>query len=240
MCKPRAIIITLVLCIIASMPIGDNASAARQTGMQKSKVDLARMRLENVLLEEDSIAQLLSRFSFAFSIPIGLEIARGGDEPTFYRIELKKGTLSDLLTQFVTDHPEYAWQIENDVVNIFPKENFRDPVVRELLETKISSFSLRAKTSTVAFGQNLLCSPETKRILELNGITYDTGYLGGFYIQQLGQQYSFDVTNMQLKSILDKAIKESPVAKNWIISNKTSPQKIFLRVNAQLEYSQKP
>jgi hypothetical protein len=92
------------------------------------------------------------------------------------------------------------------------------------------------KTSAWNFGQNLLSTPETKRILELNGTTYDTGYLGGFYIQQLGQKFSFEVSGVQMKSILDKVIKESPVARNWIISNNASAQKISLRVNAQPEY----
>jgi hypothetical protein len=109
--------------------------------------------------------------------------------------------------------------------------------VRELLLTEINSFSVREKTSAWSFGQNLLSTPETKRILELYGTTYDTGRVGGFYIQQLGQKFSFQVSGVQLKAILDKVIKESPVAKNWIISNKASAQKIFLQVNTQPEYA---
>lgn len=108
-------------------------------------------------------------------------------------------------------------------------------MVRELLLTEISNFSVREKTSAWSFGQNLLSTPETKRILELYGTTYDTGRVGGFYIQQLGQKFSFQVSGVQLKAILDKV--ESPVAKNWIISNKASAQKIFLQVNAQPEYA---
>lgn len=235
----RAIVI-LAFFVIASVLIGSDASVAQQSRPQNNKIDLAQMPLENVLLEEDSIGELFSHLSFAYSVPIGLEIARGGDGPTFYRIELKQGTLSDLLTQFVTDHKEYVWEIDNGVVSIFPKKVYRDPVVRKLLETKISSFSVVEKTTTTTFGQSLLCTQEVKRILELYGITYDTGNPGGFYIQQLGQQYSFDVSNIPVKAILDKVIKESPAAKNWIISTKNSSPKLTLRVNAQLEYAQKP
>ncbi len=147
--------------------------------------------------------------------------------------------MSDLLTQFVAQHDEYAWKIENGVLNVFPKEEYRDPLIRELLLTEVSSFSVPEKTSASGFGKSLLSTPETKRILELHGKTYDTGYLGGFYLQQLGQTFSFEVSGIQLKSILDKVIKESPVARNWIISHKASAQKIFLRVNAQPEYASK-
>lgn len=236
--KPR--VIMQLAFLIAVVLITGKAFVAQEVRIQRKTVDLVQMPLENVLLEEDGIAQLFSRFSFDYNIPVGLEIARGGSEMTLYRIELKKGTLSDLLTQFVTVHKEYAWKIENGVVSVFPKEDYRDPVIRELLETKIGSFSVAEKTTATTFGQNLLCSSEIKRTLERYGISYDTGYLGGFYIQQLGQHYSFEVSNMQLKSILDKVIKESPVARNWSISNKSSPQSLHLRVNARLEYSPKP
>jgi phage pi2 protein 07 len=199
--------------IVVACSIGQNISA------QIERQDLARMPLksvplESVLIEDESFVQLLARFSSAYNVPFGFEIARGSSEPGFYRINLKKGTLSDLLNQFVTQHKEYSWRIEDGVINVFPKENYRDPIVRELLETKIRDFSVAEKTSTMAFGKNLLSSPEIKRILELYGITYDAGDLGGFYIQRLGQRYSFHASNMQLKSILDRVVKESPVARN--------------------------
>jgi hypothetical protein len=105
------------------------------------------------------------------------------------------------------------------------------------LTTNISSFSIKEKTSTLGFGEALIATPEIKRILELRGVTGDAGYLGGFYIQQLGQEFTLDVSNVTLKSLLDQVIKESPVAKHWVIANKNSARKIFLRVQADLEYS---
>jgi len=119
---------------------------------------------------------LLSHFSFAYGIPIGLEVARNGDELTSYRIDLKKGTLSDLLNQVVAEHKQYTWTIENGVLSVFPTYDYRDP----LLEKNISSFSVKEKTSTWEFGRALVATPEIKRILELRGVTCDVGYLGGF------------------------------------------------------------
>jgi hypothetical protein len=226
------------LCVLASLLIaGGESVRAQDNAVAKTKLDLAQMRLENIQIEREGIGELFSAFSSTYNIPVGLEIARSGDRLSLYRIDFQKGTLSDLLAQFVAQHDEYTWKIENGVISVFPKENHRDPVVRELLLTEISSFSVREKTSAWSFGQNLLSTPETKRILELYGMTYDTGRVGGFYIQQLGQKFTFQVSGVQLKAILDKVIKESPVAKNWIISNKASAQKIFLQVNAQPEYA---
>jgi len=215
------------------------STVGQSIAVQAKKGDLAQMPIENVMLEEEGIVQLLSRFSFVYNIPVGLEVARGDDQSSIYRIEFKKGTLSDLFTQFVTEHKEYSWKIEDGVITVFPKEDYRDPILRELLKTKIRSFSVPEKTTTMMFGEKLLSSPEIERILDLYGLTYDTGYIGGFYIQQLGQQYSFHASNAELRSILNKVIKESPVGQNWVISNDTSARKLSLRVNVRLEYSQK-
>jgi hypothetical protein len=232
-------IMKFTLCVLASILIPGESLRAQDNAVARTRIDLAQMRLKNVQIEREGIGELFSAFSFTYNIPVGLEIARSGDRLSLHRIDFPKGKLSDLLTQFVAQHDEYTWKIENGVLSVFPKEEYRDPLVRELLVTEISSFSVPKKTSAWNFGKSLLSTPETKRILELYGTTYDTGYLGGFYIQQLGQRFSFEVSGIQLKSILDKVIKESPVARNWIISNRASTQKIFLRVNAQLECASK-
>jgi hypothetical protein len=230
-------VLKFTLCVLASFLIIRESVPAQDNAVARTRMNLAQMRLENVQIEREGIGELFSAFSFTYNIPVGLEIARSGDRLSLYRIDFSKGTLSDLLAQFVAQHDEYTWKIENGVLGVFPKEEYRDPVVRELLLTEISSFSVREKTSAWSFGQNLLSTPETKRILGLYGTTYDTGYPGGFYIQQLGQKFSFEVSGIQLKSILDKVIKESPVARNWIISNNASAQKIFLQVNTKPEYA---
>ena len=223
------------LGVLACLLIGGVSVWAQDKAAAKTHVDLAQMRLQNVAIERESIAGLFAELSFSYDIPIGLEIARGGDELSLYKIDFQKGTLSELLTQFVAQHDVYDWKIEDGVVSVFPKKDYRDPLVRELLLTEISSFTVPEKTSTAGFGNSLLSTREAKRLLESIGTKHDTGYIGGFYIQQLGQKFSFEVSNIRLKSILDKVIKESPVARNWSIS--TSAQTIFLRVNAKLEYT---
>src|ERR671926_1604850 len=96
--KTSYIIISVL--ILAASAVGPDISA------QSKKRDLAQMPLKDVLLEDENIDQLLARFSFAYNLPLGFELARGDGEPSFYRIDFKKGTLSDLLNQFVTEHNE--------------------------------------------------------------------------------------------------------------------------------------
>ena len=230
-----ASMLKLMLCLLVIAEGEHGRTLGQNTVVAREKRDLAKMPLENVRIEEETLAGLLSHFSFAYDIPLGLEIARSSPELPVYRIDFQKGTLTDLLTQFLAEHKEYAWKIENGVVSVFPKDEYRDPLLEKLLSTKVSSFSVREKTDVSSFGNRLFSAPEVKRILEQNGMTYDTGYLGGFYIQQLGQRFSFEVSNIELKSILDKVIKESPVARNWVFSHKESTQKLFLMVNSGIE-----
>jgi hypothetical protein len=224
-------------CILVSLLGTVNSSIAQVTAVASRNVDFAQTPLENIWIEVNGIRELFSRFSLSYDIPVGLEIARNENVWAVYRIDFKKGTLSDLLTQFVTEHNQYVWKIEDGVVSVFPKDDYRDPILRELLATEINSFSVKEKTSSWAFGSSLVSTPEIRRILERYGLTYDAGYLGGFYLQQLGQHFSLDVSKMRLKSILDKVIKESPVARNWIMRNISSEPTLFLRVNTKLEYS---
>jgi hypothetical protein len=223
----------LVLCVIASILLAGNTTGAQDKAV--AKTDLAERRLKDVEIETESLSELITELSFTYDIPVGLEIARSGDPLRLYRIDFREGKLSELLTRFVAEHTEYAWKIEEGVLSIFPKDDYRDPLIGELLATKISSFSVSEKTNTFDFGKKLLSTPETKTVLHLYRTNKDLGFTGGFYIPQLGRKFAFDVSDMQVKSILDKVIKESPVARCWIISNNLSEQMIVLRVKAGAE-----
>lgn len=230
--KVAACVLVCVLCA-PNRPFAQEAGAGR-------KADLAQTPLKNVQIEAQDVAELFSHFSLAYDIPVGLEVAQNEDEKATYRINFKKGTLSDLLAQFVSENNQYTAKIEGGVVSVFPKDGYRDSMLRELLTTEISSFSVKEKTSCAAFGDSLVSTPEIRRTLELYGTTYDEGYLGGFYIQQLGQHFAIDFSRMQLKSILDKVVKESPVAKVWVIKRDSSTHRLSLIVKARLEYPAKP
>ena len=225
------------LCLLASVLGAADCSVAQSFAGTNRKTDLAHLPLENVRIEVQSIEELFSRLSFSYDIPVGLEIARNDEALPVYRLNFKGGTLSDLLTQFVIEHNQYDWEIKDGVVSVFPKEVYRDPILGELLATEISRFSVKEKSSCWALGESLVATPEIRRILELYGLAYDAGSLSGFYIQQLGQRFAFEVSKMQLKSILEKVIRESPVARIWIIRKDSSAQTLSLRIKARLEYS---
>lgn len=214
------------------------SATAAQTGLSKTPNEdgqLAAMRLENVHIKAQGLGQLFSTLSLSFEIPIGLEIAANDDDFVAYSVDFEAGTLSDFLTQFVSRHNQYAWEIKGGVVNVFPIESHRDVVLDQLLKAEIRNFSVKENTNCLTFEKALVETSEIRTILELNDLTFIESTPGGFYIHQLGRHYKLDVSNMTLKSILNKVVKESPTAKLWLIKRNDPDRKLLLRVSARQE-----
>jgi hypothetical protein len=233
----KGLLLRLAICLLVA-GLGETGSAILASSTS-ARVDLTQRRLDNVKIRTTSIEELFSRLALVYEVPIGLEIARNDDLTAIYSLDLRHGTVVDLLNQFVASHEQYAWKIESGVVSVFPKDKNRDVVLAELLATELPSFSVKEKTSCWALGDALVATPEIRRILEANRMTYSAGYIGGFYIQQLGQHFTLNVSKMTLKSILDKVVKESPVAKIWIVKRDSSEETLLLRLNARLENAPK-
>ncbi len=58
----------------------------------------------------------------------------------------------------------------------------------------------------------------------------------GFSFPQIEKEYAFTVSHTKLQSILDKVVRESPVAKFWTISNNLADGSVTLIVDAGFEY----
>jgi hypothetical protein len=193
---------------------------------------LAAKRLQNVHLQGQSLGQLLSDLSLRYDVPVGLEVALSKDELTDYRIDFNDGTLAELLKQLVVSRPEYSYEIQDDVVNFFPKENHRDPILAQLLTTHLSSFSVKAGTSCWNLEQDLMATSEIRRVIEANGIKTGKLNFTGAYIPQLGEHFVLKVSDLPLRSVLNKIVRESPNARNWIIQRNVINNTLFITVNA--------
>lgn len=225
---------TLAVCILA-MFFGPHHHLGQQKPATAGGSDLAAMRLENVRIKAQSIGQFFSDLSLSYDIPIGLEIALNDDELATYEINFRKGALSDLLTQFVTRHDQYTWEIKDGVVNVFPHDSHRDAVLDELLQTEISSFAVQEKTSCWTLEDSLVNTPEVKRVLSIHGLTPRGRNHVGFYIPQVGRNFTLEVSNTSLRSILNQVVRESPVAKSWLVKRYDSDRKFLISFSARHE-----
>lgn len=188
--------------------------------------DLGAEQLENVQIDAQGITSFFAELSLTYDIPIGLETAANEYALTRYSSNFKKGTLADLLTQFVSRHSLYTWKIEDGVVNVFPKDGYRDLASMELLATKIERFSVKGNTSCFNLVESLVMQPEAKTILDANKTTYSNNAPSGFYIPNVGRSFTLEVSDVTVKSILNKVVSKSSTAKFWVITRK--PDKTLL------------
>jgi len=208
---------------------------AQESVVANKGPDLPSRQLEKVQIEGQGVEALLTDLSLSYNIPIGLEMAPHDDELTTYTLDLQKGTLTDLLNQFVKQHNQCTWEIEDGAVNIFPKSNFRDSVLAELLNVQIGKFSVKENSGCWALVDSLTNTVEVQKVLKTHMMTRSGLNFSGAYFPQLGRHFKLDVSDITLKTILNKVVKESPIAKIWLIKKYSHDQTFVIRLNARHE-----
>jgi len=217
--------------VITFLSFGNNfyAQASDRTNTHENLPDL---QLENVHIEAQGIESFFSELSLDYGIPIGLEIASNDNHFAEYDIELKKGSLADFLNKFVKAYNLYTWTVTDGVINIFPKDGYRDLIIGELLNTKVASFKVNENTNCWKAIDLLLATPEIKSKLAASGFSQSGLDFSGAYIPQLGREFTLDVSNMTVKSILNKVAQESPLARIWVIKRYGYEQTFFIRLHS--------
>lgn len=221
------LILHLGVSVTVRSQTGDSVTSRREVSMG--------MRFENVRIEAQGVDSLFSKLSLNYDIPVGLEVAAGEDELAAYGLDLREGTLSDLLTQFTSRYNRYAWEIREGVVNVFPKGDNRDAVSRDLLETNIGRFAVKKNTSCWDLARSLADTPEIKQVLAAHGTSYRRRNFIGAYIPQVGREFTLDVSDVALKPLLNKVIGTSPTARFWLITRNSYDRTILLDLNARHE-----
>jgi len=97
----------------------------------KRNSELATRQIKDVALE-GQLGNLLTRLSLDYDIPIGLEISSDEQKSNHYRVELSEGTIADLMGQIISQNERSDWMIENGVVNVFPRDKYRDGFLTDL------------------------------------------------------------------------------------------------------------
>jgi hypothetical protein len=216
-------LLTMICFLVAQDSVGVENSALGST------------RLKNVDIQSQSIEGLFSALSLSYDIPIGLEIAIDDSARDVYYLKLASGTLSDLLTQFAEEYPEYDWEIKDSVVNIHPKKPFRDNVLGKILEVQVPSFSVTPKTNCWTLESRLTQIAGVKEITDAYGLQPQGLNFSGPQIPQLGRNFTLELTNVTIRSLLNRVVKESPTAKIWIMKKYTNQPIFFIRFNARDE-----
>ncbi|HKS08564.1 MAG TPA: hypothetical protein VJS13_03395 [Pyrinomonadaceae bacterium] len=196
---------------------------------------LATTQLEDVRLRGQDLRSLLSDLALQYDIPIGFERAMNSNDLTEVRMKFNQITLGDLLTRILAEHKAYAWEIRDGIVYIFPKNGYRDPIVEQLLNVRLKTFSLKKSTVTWDVETTLLKTPEFAEVFDAYGLTTLGWTFSGFYFPHLGKNYTLDVSDITVQSMLNRIVKESPTAKFWSVSRDSSEHVFSLNLAALQE-----
>jgi hypothetical protein len=185
---------------------------------QDRREGLLRSPLKNVQMQADNIGLILSRLSNQYDLPIGFEVAID-DDLSITRgitIEIKDGTVQEVLDSIVNQNPIYKWEIRDDVINVFPRDRNRDILLKEMLETRLENVSFDKQTTRFMLRQMLCENAAVMKILEMYGVKPANETFTSRDFGKVGRDFSFYASNVSIATVLNRVIRDSPT-KYWII-----------------------
>jgi len=213
---------TFAVMIFASSLIAQ--SGAR--GLNQKSVDLKVSDLE---VEATNTNLLVSKVAYQYKVPISLEVATNDDllVDKHLRVNVKNGTLRDVLDSVCNQILFYTWDMNDNVIRVFPKSKFRDPLLQSLLEVKIRHFVVAKRTAKQTFRVALTERKELKSLLDGYGVRPSNDIFSSEQVRSLGENFSLELENVPMRSILDYVIKNTET-KYWFI--RRSGEDLFLNL----------
>jgi hypothetical protein len=150
-----------------------------------------------------------ARYGLEFERPIGVRIAQDGT-----RTPLTYGQIN-------------SWEASDSSIRVFPKSDYRDPLLQTLLEIKIAHVVVRKSTVKLNFREALTHSAELKILLESYGVRPLNEGFSPPDFETFGGDFSLDLENMSVRSILDSIIHTTKT-KYWFIKRDEESKKFFL------------
>lgn len=163
--KPREVFTAVMLFLVLTSIVYGSAQAQAQAQI---KSELLSTRIDNLKLEAQNLHMLLLQLSEKTSIPVGFEVSPRDNLSLTkkFKIQIEHGMLTEVLEAIVLQDPVYTWRVEDGVLNIFPQECCRDPLLKELLNTKLEKFSIKRGLGKLGFRLNLSDGQAVKALLD--------------------------------------------------------------------------
>ena len=185
---------------------------------QGKETSILDERVKAITIREPTINLALSTIAREYHVPIGVEMAVKKKEQLDQEIaiSLKDGTLRDLLNAVVKQDRTYNWKIVDEVVNVYPRDN-HDPLLEDLLNTKIERFALGDNPTIYRIRNDIVELPEIRSKLEKARVTPHIVAYTGIDFERVGREFSMGVSNVTLQRLLNQIIRQSGV-KFWILN----------------------
>ena len=176
------------------------------------------LQVRDLQFEARNINLILSKIAYQYGVPVSLEVAKNDDllNGKELKIDVKNGTIADVLDSIVKQAPSYTWEVSDDIIKVFPKSDFREPLLQALLEIRIRHFVVAKPMSKQTFREALTERKELRSLFDSYGVSFYNEIFSTVQLQPLGKNCSMDLKNASVRSILDYVIKNSET-KYWFI-----------------------
>ena len=209
---------TVVYVAMAALVLVSVDSNAQSGKASEEVASVAKLRIQNLDIRDRNIHLVLAKLAYKYRIPIGLEVAKSDNflKRSDIHVRIKDGTMRDALDAIVKQRREYEWRQVGNVINVLPKNENRDPIVRTILETKVEKFSVPRATSRFGLRQALSEQAELNDVVARAGVSFSIEAFTPYDIQPLGRKFSLEAANLTVAEILDAIIMKSDT-KYWLI-----------------------
>jgi hypothetical protein len=131
-------------------------------------------------------------------------------------IDVKDGTVQDVLNSVVSQNPIYTWELRDHVINVFPRERNRDVLLKEVLETRLQKISIDKQTTRFSLRQALCENAAVKKILSVHNVKPANEMFTSRDFGKFGRDFAFAASNVSVAIVLNSVIRESQT-KYWVI-----------------------
>jgi hypothetical protein len=167
--------------------------------------------VSNLSLRESSIDLALKEVSAKYSVPIGLEMALSANENLEVKIDIKKGTLRDVLDAVVRVDAKYEWQLVDGVVNVCPRIQ-RD----DLLRTRVESFRVQQRTGLLDLRADITKLPELRAKLDSAHVRPIIVAWATPDFAEASPGFRINVKDVTLRELLNQIVSTSDI-KYWVV-----------------------
>ena len=167
-------------------------------------------------LKGENIYQICAILSVSKGIPIGFEANTDFDsDKDNVSIEIKAGTVREILDLLVKKETNYSWELRDGVINVYPIR-LRDETLKTLLETKIKNFSWKKDAGKLGIIKSLSNLDEVNTTVNSKQIRLSIAITDEFVDQNAIA--NIDVSDTNLRGVLNKIILDANTHRRWMIS----------------------
>lgn len=186
------------------------------------------IELENFEIDEPSLTQALSRLSNEFGARIGMEFsAESPTKAVHIALKAKSISLRDAISGVISQDPRYRVEFIGELSNVYPVTS--DPVIEELLATRIPSFAMDENFTRLRIRKELNNVPAIKLKLDSAKLTANDIAFTGHDFGKPGSGFILLSADKSLRELLNEIIK-SDLIRFWIV-NRTGEKREYFVIN---------